>query len=183
MSTDANVETKTNTIPTTNSGDPKEVDSVYHVILNDDLKDEFIKWLKSKKQNPVLMDKDANTNNTWKNSKNNAFFGIGKYPIVEKVGKHQSVEKGLSSLRRKNLRIAAKEATKDKETTEMLTRYNNDLLEKMSKETPSRPRPASPQMGDVNASDVSSGDDWGGGRKKRSRRKRKAIKKRTRKRN
>jgi len=151
---------------TEHSGDTEEVDSVYHVILNDDLKDKFIKWLRRERQTAVKMVKDVNTGNTWKNSKNNAFFGIGEYPIVEKVEKHQSMKERLSSLRRTNLRTAAAEAAKDKAEIKMLTRYNNDLLEKMSKETPSRPRAASPQMGDVGASEGSSGDDLGGGRRK-----------------
>ena len=154
---------------TRHPGDQGEVDSVYHVILNDELKDEFIEWLEKKNQEAVPMDKDVDTNNTWK--KNDAFFGIGEYPIVEKARREQEARERLSSLRRTNLRTMEREAAKDKAEIKMLTRYNNDLLEKISKKTPSRPRAASPQMGDVGASEGSSegssGDDLNGGRRRK----------------
>lgn len=192
-------ETTTKTIPTTNSGDPEEVDSVYHVILNDHLKDEFIKWLEDKNQEAVTMDKDINTN-TWKN--NDAFFGIGKYPIVKKKptwrdrlspneqgnfflgGReyppyHIPTAANNLALEAKGKRTRSAAATSTPAATTDATKTTTPATREISPLT-LRSRSASGEK-DKKITRLLLGD--GGRRKKRTRRKRKARKKRTRKRN
>lgn len=179
-------ETTTSKYTYNTTGDQEEVDSVYHVILNDDLKDEFIKWLKDKNQQAVRMDK-VNASNTWKN--NDAFFGIGKYPIVSKTT--QVIDPGVSkTVGKENEVLFPQEKDKTGRPLSGFVRPSsrsgrlNKELEYSKSHNQTEVVKDELRSKSTNSQDADGQDEKKeGGRKKRSRRKRSRRKKRTRKRN